>query len=72
MIPEEKAKELVDRFHNKLRLINKTDSYGKSKQCAIICVDEIINALDEQKTYTGHKIHLTRYYEEVKTEINLL
>ena len=72
MTAKDKAKELVDRF------INQMPKYLQGKlgrlaaiQCALICVDEIINTyptpwssldIDPQK----------EYWQEVKQEINKL
>lgn len=57
MTPKEKAEELVKTFYDKLRIddslgdiisvtINKR-RYDESKQCALICVDETIEALNK-------------------------
>jgi hypothetical protein len=63
MTAKDKAKELVDRFR-----IGDRNMKSKAKQCALICVDEIINTypspwssldVDPQKDY----------WEEVKQEI---
>lgn len=65
MSEKEKAKELVDRF----RTLPPSNPYTGideelAKQCALICVDEIIkdlNPFDVSKNY---------YWREVKNEIN--
>ena len=69
MTPKEKALQLVDKF-----------CFGmypwqikKAKQCALICVDEIIYVIDTQKSkwlsdYVNHKA----YWQEVKQEIGNL
>ena len=64
MTPKEKAKELVDRF---LKEFPSTDDIGFgqikiAKQCALICVDEILNII---KYFSIYK----EYWEEVKQEI---
>lgn len=55
MTPKEKAVELVNKFNNFLH-------YSDAKKCAIIAVDEILNAhlfdLDEKQ-----------YWQQVKIEI---
>jgi hypothetical protein len=66
MTAKDKAKELVDRFR-----IGDRNMKSKAKQCALICVDEIINTyptpwssldIDPQK----------EYWQEVEQEINKL
>tara|TARA_R110000822_G_C15270716_1_gene489203 strand:+ start:1121 stop:1315 length:195 start_codon:yes stop_codon:yes gene_type:complete len=64
MIPKQKAKELVQKFNKDSRF---WDCYNDvpleerhDKNCALICVDEIIKA-------TGEK-----YWQEVKQEIEKL
>ena len=65
MTAKDKAKELVDRF------LGITYNWQAAKQCALICVDEIINTyptpwssldIDPQK----------EYWQEVKQEIEKL
>ena len=60
MTPKEKAKELVDRFR-----IGDRNMKSKAKQCALICVDEIL------ETYIDLDPKLN-YWKEVKQEINKL
>ena len=64
MTPKEKAKELVDKFSN----VPLLDSY-EAKQCALIAVDEIFEALDE---HHWQNRNVTEYYREVKQEIEKL
>jgi len=72
MEAKEKAKELVDKYKS----IVCYDGY-QAKQCALICVDEIIEAT-KIKTYNwipntleiGFKY--SKYWQEVKQEINKL
>jgi len=70
MTPKEKAKELVDKFDN---YVETEDFFGdsrvleNSKQCALIAVDEILEAL-EKVAYWQSKGQF-KYYEEVKQEI---
>ena len=60
MTPKEKAKELVDRFLNEQ---NDTEEISQAKQCALICVDEILkNTLQIPQVLD--------YWQEVKEEIN--
>ena len=74
MTAKEKALELVDRY------LNIEDTLGanekgllfleEAKQCALICVDEFIDALSFNSSPTAEG--LTEFYEEVKEEINKL
>ena len=44
MTPKQKAKELVDRFKPYAELIEGTsDNTEEAKQCALICVNEVID-----------------------------
>jgi hypothetical protein len=70
MKAKDKAKELVDRF---LR-IEGADDCGNSysyvaKQCALICVDEIMESFNPLEYYPED---LRDYWKEVKQEINKL
>ena len=64
LTPKEKAKELVERFYWKIT--ENSLSVGQAKQCALICVDEVIN--DRAKR---GKINFT-YWQEVKQEVKKL
>jgi len=69
MNPKEKAVELLDSFYMPINL--KTD-YKEAKQCALICVDEIIEAInfdwmEEQNLDRQHA-----YWQEVRKEIEQL
>lgn len=72
MTPKEKAKNLVDRFDYEVVNLDGIISHTKeeSKQCALICVDEMINYL-KPLAYDVQSIH-TSYWQEVKQEINKL
>jgi|DEB0MinimDraft_6_1074348.scaffolds.fasta_scaffold07489_6 hypothetical protein len=63
MTPKEKAKELVFKYEQ-YKWINA----DLSKECALIAVNEIIN----NDGFTRFDIHLTEYWQNVKTEISLL
>ena len=61
MTPKEKAKELVDRF-----IVNSNqNAYRHSKQCALICVDEILKL----HMWKHNSVDLYKYWQEVKQEI---
>ncbi len=78
MTPEEKAKELIDKYW----MIEDCDDHQyqegyvcshQAKQCAIICVEQIIEAaknidnnLDE---WEGVRMHPEIYWEEVLSHI---
>ena len=77
LTPKEKAEELVE----KMNVIHYTKLYGKNKdckglpvsmhydqrkQCALIAVDEIIDALDFNQWQNAKQII---YFKEVKKEI---
>jgi len=68
MTPQEKAKELVEKFY--WRKTNHNVSVIDSKQLALIAVDEIINAI----RYTDAKNDLgyIGYWNKVKQEIENL
>lgn len=70
MTPQEKAKDLVDRFY--LYSTAPTHNPEMAKQCALIAVDEILTAItfnmyDEDAYNKEHN-----YWQEVKTEIEQL
>ena len=68
MTAKDKAKELVDRF------LGITYNWQAAKQCALICVDEIINTGINQDyiKQDGYMLSLVEFYTEVKQEINKL
>ena len=69
LLYKEKAKELVDKFLNEQ---NNTEEISEAKQCALICVDEILeNITEEVMTYKPFMMN-TDYWQEVKEEINKL
>ncbi len=71
MTPKEKANDLVGQF--KLQIdeeLNNGFTYDVAKQCAIICVEQIINLLNE-----GFGVNVSikkEYWNEVKEEIKKL
>ena len=71
MTAKEKAEELVERF---LETQSNTEELYDAKQCALICVDEIINTgvhTDYIKV-DGYMLSLFEFYTEVKQEIEKL
>ncbi len=73
MTPKEKAKELVDKFIEPTMEFDELDGYvedkDNAKQCALIAVDEVIEALHEHHWQNRLIIN---YWEEVKHEIEKL
>ena len=79
MTPQEKAKELYDKFYfvnsESVELI--TGEYemlfslheSDAKQCALIALDEIIEALELN---SWQNINQIKYYQEIKQEIEKL
>ena len=63
MTPKEKAKDLVDKFSNEVLI----DNY-EAKRCALIAVDEIIQAMDNVMLPNPFK----QYWNKVKQEIEAL
>jgi len=75
MTPKEKAKELVDEFE-KILYPNKfatDEKYVKCVECALICVDEIINShIKTEGLVNMIPIDISGYWQEVKNEIEKL
>jgi hypothetical protein len=72
MTPQEKAKDLVDKYDNTLTYL---ESKSKAKQCALIAVDEMILVLpftDTNVSLNEYAIHLQKYLQQVKQEIEKL
>jgi hypothetical protein len=74
MTPKEKAKDLVNSFYQPLGYlkcgVNNTIMWEHAKQCALIAVDEIINAIDWHEFEVPNKEIV--YWHKVKIEINKL
>jgi hypothetical protein len=66
MTPKEKAKELFE----KMKLCLFSDGDYDAKQCALIAVEEILNAIDWHEFEVPNK-EIT-YWQEVKNEIEKL
>jgi hypothetical protein len=73
MTPKEKAKDLFNKFIEFAQDWDELDGYivnkYNAKQCALIAVDEIIEALSFHSWQNRNEIE---YYEEVKQEIEKL
>jgi uncharacterized protein (DUF2164 family) len=70
MKPEEKAKELVEKFRRYISADEDLE-YEYSKQCAIIAVEEVIEELSEHQY--SNEIDISKdFWNEVKNEINNL
>lgn len=71
MAPKEKAEELVGKFIHPVRWkMGQEDVKERAKQCALIAVDEIIDAVDWHEFEVPNDI--LHYYFEVKREIEKL
>ena len=75
LIPKEKAKELLKRFESVSKPFMKESEVQvyihpeHAKQCALICVDELIEALEHNSWQNKDCIN---HYKEVKKEIEEL
>jgi hypothetical protein len=58
MTPKEKAQELIDKYDSILTY--------KSKQCALVAVDELIN---QEEKYNNGSFYSSKYWKEVKQHI---
>jgi hypothetical protein len=67
LTPEQKAKELVDKFKYNTRAFNETngweDTSYNAKQCALIAIDQILNAGKDLDEFAES------YWQQTKTEI---
>lgn len=66
-----KAKELVDKYYHVFNCI----AFEKAKECALICVDEIIKEnedMGEQHGIVDELVKNIKYWEECKKEIQKL
>ena len=69
MTAAEKAKELVDKFAKEAWSFHENTKWGYDKQCALICVDEIIKENERINEGGAFPTPLTEYWKEVKQEI---
>ncbi len=79
LIAKEKAIELVQKFPLNAHILHYGDAPTQykehSKQCALIAVDEILFALNDDDLYIQGETNIDdiiNYYQQVKTEINKL
>jgi hypothetical protein len=73
MKPKEKAKELVEKYEKYLFDKFTTDEdWVKCVQCALIAVQEIINANPHSNPFTTEIYSTMLFWQEVKNEINNL
>lgn len=76
MTPKEKAKNLDSTYWNKLfkiqSKITPTELAEQSKQCALICADEILQTIPKEVMSYNPFMMNTDYWKEVKQEINKL
>lgn len=72
MTPKEKAIELVSKFRNEFKWVEKdhhVDLYRDTRQCALIAIDEIIEVINESMLYKQSK---RDFWKQVKQEIEKL
>ena len=80
MTPKEKAKQLVEKYISASVVVEYGKEYYHSKpfslakQCALIAVDEILQAIIETESYLNSDSQTSeyKYWEQVKQEINNL
>lgn len=72
MTPEQKAKQLVDKFHKyvwrRIHLRDEGQELEYAKECARICVDEILEGLTIGNFATSF-VGALEYWQSVKEEI---
>ena len=69
MEAKEKALELLDKYSDKSIECNEGTEWTYDKECALICVDEILESFNYLEYYPED---LRYYWSEVKEEINKL
>lgn len=70
MTPKEKARELVERYHDEFGML-----WYTAKKCALIAVDEILNVRSLKSQRCGYEIvndGYIEYWQQVKNEIEKL
>lgn len=74
MTPQEQAEELVDQMYYQIFDQRTPDTWNKSKQCALVAVDNILNkfgALTDGKSHYCDYAAI-KYYTQVKEAIEKL
>ena len=65
---QEKAKELIDKYMSPIDGLHKYPMcFDTAKQCAILCVDEILKEIYSNNLITNDKRRI--FWQEVKEEI---
>lgn len=78
MTPQQKAKELVHRFYNNAESRNKIGTYdddmhiNNCKHCALIAVDEVLEATKRYDYTLGPNPSYNDYWLKVKYQIEKL
>ena len=72
MTPQEKAKELVDRYLQYVEAFSCKQQDENAKQCALIAVDEILNLMIKEFKWDIFNNGHIEYWLEVKQEIEKL
>jgi len=73
MTPKQKAENLIMKFYyNGIKDKRYSMEYEDGKQCALLCVDEIIIGLEFQSEVIYTLQDSITYWNEVKQEINKL
>lgn len=67
---EEKAKELIEKLLLFQPLIPDYDREGQAKQCALICVDEMLKTINGYQEFYGVGCLSIDELQQVKQEIN--
>jgi len=67
MTPKEKARKLISKFSSKLPWYSEKDNLRKAKECALICVDEMLEfAYDIEWEKKEEAISKLKFLKEVK------
>jgi hypothetical protein len=66
MTPKEKSKNLCNRYLRVGMMIE------RAKECALVCVDEILKSIKKDSDFTITYDKAVKYWSEVKEEINKL
>lgn len=70
MKPKDKAKELVDKYYKAIHSHKYHYVNEAAKQCAIICVQQIINANPYSNPLNTRQYSTMDFWNEVLTELN--